>query len=45
MLGEDGEGTVDGVHPADLGFMRMADAFEPAMRAALDDNEASEDPA
>ena len=27
LLGGDGEGTVDGVHPNDLGFMRQADAF------------------
>jgi lysophospholipase L1-like esterase len=27
QLGDDGEGTVDGSHPTDLGFMRMADAF------------------
>jgi lysophospholipase L1-like esterase len=27
MLGTDGEGTVDGCHPTDLGMMRMADVF------------------
>ncbi|MCE9592469.1 MAG: SGNH/GDSL hydrolase family protein [Planctomycetes bacterium] len=27
FLGEDGEGTADGVHPSDLGFMRMAEAL------------------
>jgi hypothetical protein len=27
QLGDDGEATVDGSHPTDLGFMRMADAF------------------
>lgn len=27
QLGDDGEGTVDGSHPTDLGFSRMADAF------------------
>ena len=27
MLGTDGEGTVDGCHPNDLGMMRLADAF------------------
>ena len=27
--------TVDGVHPNDLGFLRMADAIEPALRQAL----------
>ena len=35
LLGEDGEGTVDRVHPTDLGFMRMADAMEPVLRRAL----------
>lgn len=35
LLGNDGEATVDGTHPNDLGFMRMADALEPALRAAL----------
>ncbi len=42
LLGDDGEGTVDGVHPTDLGFMRMADALEPPIRAAL--REAGEAP-
>lgn len=36
QLGDDGEGTVDGSHPTDLGFFRMADAFgkvlEPLLR-------------
>jgi lysophospholipase L1-like esterase len=27
MLRTDGEGTVDGCHPSDLGMMRLADAF------------------
>ena len=27
QLGDDGEATVDGSHPTDLGFVRMADAF------------------
>lgn len=27
--------TVDGCHPNDLGFLRMADGIEPALRAAL----------
>jgi GDSL-like Lipase/Acylhydrolase family/N-terminus of Esterase_SGNH_hydro-type len=35
LLGKDSEGTVDGTHPTDLGFMRMADAIEPALRRAL----------
>jgi len=28
LLGSDGEGTVDGVHPNDLGFSRMADVIQ-----------------
>jgi len=36
QLGDDGEGTVDSSHPTDLGFMRMADAFEPVLREALE---------
>jgi len=32
MLGDDGEGTVDGCHPTDLGMMRMAEAFVKALR-------------
>ena len=35
LLGNDGEATVDGTHPTDLGFVRMADAIEPALRRAL----------
>jgi len=35
LLGTDTEGTVDGTHPTDLGFMRMADAIEPTLRRAL----------
>jgi lysophospholipase L1-like esterase len=35
LLGHDGEATVDGTHPTDLGFMRMADAIEPTLREAL----------
>ncbi len=36
LLGHDEESTVDGTHPTDLGFMRMADAMEPILRQALD---------
>ena len=32
MIGDDYEGTVDGVHPNDLGMMRMAEALEPAIK-------------
>jgi len=35
LLGGDGEATVDGTHPTDLGFQRMADALEPVLRKAL----------
>jgi hypothetical protein len=35
QLGDDGEATVDGSHPTDLGFVRMADAFESALRPLL----------
>lgn len=35
LLGADGEASVDGSHPSDLGFWRQADVFEPVLRAAL----------
>jgi lysophospholipase L1-like esterase len=35
LLGDDGDGTVDGSHPTDLGMVRMADAVEPYLRKAL----------
>jgi hypothetical protein len=35
MLGDDGEGTVDRVHPNDLGMARQAEAFEVALRELL----------
>jgi lysophospholipase L1-like esterase len=35
FLGDDGEGTVDGSHPNDLGMMRYADAVEGALRRIL----------
>jgi lysophospholipase L1-like esterase len=35
LLGDDGEDTVDSSHPTDLGFMRMADAFEPVLAKLL----------
>lgn len=35
LLGDDGEGTVDGVHATDLGFHRMAAALDPVIRKAL----------
>ncbi len=36
FLGADGEGTVDGSHPTDLGMTRYADALEPVLRAVLE---------
>jgi lysophospholipase L1-like esterase len=35
VLGTDGEATVDGSHPTDLGMMRYADALEPNLRKLL----------
>jgi len=35
MLGPDDEGTVDGCHPTDLGFMYQAEAFAKALRPLL----------
>jgi hypothetical protein len=35
LLGDDGEGTTDGSHPSDLGFLRQAKAFEKALRRVL----------
>lgn len=35
LLGDDGEATVDGVHPTDLGFLRMVDVLAPVLTEAL----------
>jgi lysophospholipase L1-like esterase len=35
LLGFDGEATVDGTHPNDLGFARMADTLEPMLLKIL----------
>ncbi len=35
LLGDDGEGTIDGSHPSDLGFVRQANAFEKTLRPIL----------
>ncbi len=32
LLGTDHEASIDGIHPGDLGFMRMADAIEPILK-------------
>ena len=39
LLGDDGEGTVDGSHPTDLGFQRQASCFLPLLRVLLPDIE------
>ncbi len=36
LLGSDGLGTVDGTHPTDVGFLRMADLLEPLLRTLLE---------
>lgn len=35
LLGADGDGTVDGSHPTDLGFRRQADAFARVLKPLL----------
>jgi hypothetical protein len=35
LLGDDGEATVDGSHPTDLGMVRYANAYEPVLRKIL----------
>ena len=35
QFGDDNEASPDGSHPTDLGYMRMADRLEPALRQAL----------
>jgi len=35
LIGTDGEGTVDGSHPTDLGFLRQAEAMEPVLKPLL----------
>ena len=35
LLGKDGDGSTDGSHPNDLGFVRQSDAFEPVLKKAL----------
>lgn len=37
LFGDDSEGTVDGSHPTDLGYMRQAHIFKPVLEAALGD--------
>lgn len=35
LLGDDGEGTVDGTHPTDVGFLRIAEVLSPVVEKAL----------
>ena len=35
LLGADGDDTVDGSHPTDLGFLRQAEAMQPALQHLL----------
>jgi hypothetical protein len=35
LYGDDGEATVDGVHATDLGFLRLADAYQPLLTNIL----------
>jgi hypothetical protein len=35
LLGSDGDATVDGSHPSDLGMVRYADAYEKVLRFIL----------
>ena len=39
QLGPEGDDTVDGSHPTDLGFFRMADAFEKVLGPILEGQE------
>lgn len=35
LIGDDGEGTVDGIHFTDLGFLRMAESLAPVIEEIL----------
>lgn len=39
LIGDDHEGTTDGTHPNDLGFMRMADKIQPFVLEVLKKHE------
>jgi hypothetical protein len=39
QLGFDGEGTVDGTHPTDLGFWRQAQVYQPLIKTVLQFND------
>ncbi|OVE78199.1 hypothetical protein BVX99_00470, partial [bacterium F16] len=32
LLGDDNDASIDGIHPGDIGFLRMADTIEPVLR-------------
>ena len=36
LIGQDHEGTVDGIHPNDIGMMRMAQALTPVIKKLID---------
>jgi hypothetical protein len=36
LIGDDGEGTVDGSHPTDLGFSRQAEVFAKTLAPLLE---------
>ena len=36
LIGDDGEATIDGIHPTDIGFIRIANVFEPVIKQILD---------
>jgi len=36
LLGDDHEASIDGIHPGDIGQMRMAERIEPVLRGLLD---------
>ncbi len=38
LMGNDNEATVDGIHPTDLGFSRMAAVIGPVVKTALADS-------
>lgn len=35
LVGTDGEASIDGIHPTDVGFLRIADCLEPVLRQIL----------
>lgn len=39
LLGDDFEGTVDGIHPNDIGFIRQAEVFQKALQEIINKNQ------